>query len=95
MGGVIVGQPFGCVVQAMEHDEGDPNAYRTAVEAIVKAAAAYAKFYDVEIPGFIQGAVANLLNDFLGSGDDKLGVGSFSLDAAGLEWFSQQPLITF
>jgi hypothetical protein len=94
-GGVIARSPFVCVIQAMEHDEGDPNAYHDEVQTAVAAASAYAKSYGITIPDFIQNLLTNFLTGVLGTGDDQLGVGSFSLDGPGLEWWSQQPLTTW
>jgi hypothetical protein len=92
-GGPDVAQEYGCLVQFMEHDQGDPNAYKDQVDLVVKAAAAAVTAASgVPIPDAVANAVAALVNDLLGTGDDQLGLNQCELDAGAWEFYANQPL---
>jgi hypothetical protein len=66
-------QDLSLTVIMMEQDEGDPNAFRSKIDAAVKAAAAGAATQGVPIPEVAQQLATSAINELLGSGDDNLG----------------------
>jgi hypothetical protein len=79
----------------MEHDQGDPNAYKEKVRLGVKAAQAIAAAYGIPIPDAVANFATEIINDLLNTGDDPIGVSSFVLDAGAFAFYAQQPLIHF
>jgi hypothetical protein len=56
----------------MEHDEGDPEAYRDEFELIVKAAVAYAKSQGIPVPEWAEELIVEGLVWLFGTGDDVI-----------------------
>lgn len=91
------GQPCGAVLAAvlMEHDFGDPNAFRPQVEEFVVAASAAVTGAVVVVPVVgpvlslavgallveLKEVITDFLNGLLGTGDDALGNAVFALSA--------------
>jgi uncharacterized membrane protein len=77
----------------MEHDFGDPNKYKQAVEVAVQQASVGATTLLTLVPGVgpvlgpacgailgaLKGTIADALNDLLGTGDDALGTAQIHL----------------
>lgn len=83
------------VTTVMEHDEGDKDAYREEVEAIVAAAAAVAAAYGVPVPAAVKDLAADLIIWVLGSGDDVIGTETVILAPEWLRRFADLPTRTF
>lgn len=57
----------------MEQDEGDPDAYKDQINALVELAALIAKAFGVSIPDVAKEIVVDAVNWILGSEDDNVG----------------------
>jgi hypothetical protein len=61
------------IATMMEHDQGDPNAYRGYIDAIVKAsAAALAAATGIAIPQIVQDILTDIINFIFGTEDDLI-----------------------
>jgi len=81
----------------MEHDEGDPDAYRDEVDKAVKLAIAVASYACPECAPILvlidaSGLVTDFFNWLLGTGDDVIGTSTVVLEQADLENYSRTPL---
>ncbi len=65
-------RPLSLVVTLMEQDEGDPNAFRDRIDAVVKAGAAASAAEGVPIPEIGQKLLGDVANAVIGSGDDVI-----------------------
>ena len=79
------------VVTVMEHDEGDPEAYRGKIEAVVEGAALAAAAAGYPVPEWGRVLVADLVNAALDTGDDSLGSVALSFSTAQLLATADQP----
>lgn len=61
------------VTVVMEHDEGDPDAYREEVEAVLEVASAIAAANGISVPDAVKSLVADLIIWVIGSADDEVG----------------------
>lgn len=61
------------VAVAMEHDEGDAEAYRDEIQLIVAAAAAVAAYFDIRIGVVLQLFAADVIQWIIDSEDDEIG----------------------
>ncbi len=66
-------QDLSLVAFAWENDEGDPDAYKDDVHAVVVAIATAAEAAGYPIPDFAQDAVTEVVNFLLGTEDDEIG----------------------
>ena len=79
----------------MEHDFGDPNHFRGAIDSAVKAAAAAFKVgTGISIPEAVTDLFADVINLFFGSEDDIIGQASKFCEKANLIAWSKAPLKT-
>ena len=74
-------QTVALVVTAMEQDDGDPNAYKEEIDALLKAAAEIIVIATgISIPDSFIEALAILVNWFVGSEDDIIGINGITLN---------------
>lgn len=59
-------------VAMMEHDQGDPNAFQSEVDSVVKAAATVAAAAGVPVPEIAQQALGKAINLLIDSSDDLI-----------------------
>jgi len=79
----------------MEHDFGDPNHFRGAIDSAVKTAAAALKIgTGISIPGVITDLLADIINLFFGAEDDTIGSAYRTCEKANLIAWSKAPLKT-
>lgn len=82
--------PVSLTVFVMEHDEGDPNAYRDEIDAVVKAAIA---ILVAEFPGLtwlpgLQSVITDAINWLFDTGDDLISAETVVLPRAMLELYA-------
>lgn len=82
--------PVSLTAVVFEHDEGDPDAYRDEVEAIVKAAiAVLSKLYPpAAVLALLHDTITDAVNWLLGTGDDIIGTETVVLPQATLELYA-------
>ena len=68
------------VTVVMEHDEGDPDAYREEVEAVIEVAAAIAAANGIPVPDAVKSLVASIIIWVIGSSDDEVGTETIVLN---------------
>lgn len=79
----------------MEHDQGDPKAYRGYIDAVVKgSAAALATATGIAIPQIIQDILTDIINVLFGTDDDLIETDSRFLDKSQLIIWSKAALKT-
>lgn len=80
------------VVVTMEHDQGDPDAYREEIDAAVKAALAVATYFypPAAVVALVEEQIVDLINWLFGSGDDIISTETVVLERAQLEGYAQQ-----
>jgi hypothetical protein len=74
----------------MENDEGDPDAYKEQINALVEIGALVAKSYGVNVPDYIKGLVVDAINWVIDSDDDVIGVESITLSPYFLKIYASQ-----
>lgn len=89
------GNDVSIITTVMERDDGDPNAAREYVDAVVKAGAAVALYYGVPIPSELQNIVGDAINALLGTGDDTIATSYSTLYANDLEYYAGAPWLQF
>ena len=93
--GPEVAQEIGILAVMMEHDKGDPNAYRDKINLLVKAGQAVAAAKGYSVPDAVANLVTEAINSLLGTADDNLGAGTFVLQPNAFAYYAQQPLTHF
>ena len=79
-------QPVSLVVVVMENDEGDPNAYKEEIHALLNASGDIFQIITGDkVPDSIIEALTILINWFVGSGDDIIGSSVYIIDEYGLK----------
>lgn len=86
------GDPVSVTVVVVEHDQGDPNAYRDKVDAVVKAAIAIlSKYYPpAAVLALLSSSITDGINWLLGTGDDEVDTETVVLPRALLEMYAGQ-----
>jgi hypothetical protein len=84
--------PVSLTVVVVEHDEGDPDAYRDEIDALVKAIIAVLVFFYPELKWveLLSTPIADAVNWVLGTGDDPLEMKTVVLPRALLEQYAGQ-----
>jgi hypothetical protein len=84
--------PVSLVVVVMEHDEGDPNAYRDEIDAAVKAAIAVATrlYPPLAVLALVEKQIVDLINWLVDTDDDLISTETLVLSRADLDNYSKQ-----
>lgn len=83
--GLLPAHPISLVTVVMEHDEGDPNAFKEEIATVVGAAAAVAASFGLLVPALVIALAGLVINWLIGSADDVLGTGITVITPEGLK----------
>lgn len=86
------GDPVSLVVVLMEHDEGDPDAYRDEIEMVVKASIAVISYYypAAAVLSLLKDTIVDAVNWLFDTDDDLISTETVVLSRASLEAFAGQ-----
>jgi hypothetical protein len=86
--GTLPSAEISILTVVMEHDEGDPDAYKEEVETIVDAAAAIAAFFNIKVAVVLKAFAAEVILWVIDSDDDQIGTHVVTITP---EWVKRYP----